>query len=320
MKALTITDIRVTICICTHDRPQGLTQLLVTLQDIDLRGYSPDSIDLIVVDNRPNPETRMICKQAAPRLPIPIQYFEEPEPGVTYARNRAVAIGLERGADFLAFIDDDDHPRPDWLIRLLDRQIVTRADMVFGTWLLDKEMPQWARDSGIFRSPNRSKQHKKSGRYGLPHCASTCNMLASREILERVSAVGPVFAHEFGDSGGEDKDFFLRAQKLGASMASAENSVILRNHEPERYTARGLLRRGFKNGCSQVSMARFHGDRSRRTRLVGGAVTKLIMSLILLPFSILSKQFFMHCLYRIAKASGVLYASSTGRSYKYYSR
>ena len=64
----------------------------------------------------------------------------------------------------------------------------------------------------------------------------------------------------------------------------------------------------------------FHGDRSRRTRLVGGAVTKLIMSLILLPFSILSKQFFMHCLYRIAKASGVLYASSTGRSYKYYSR
>ena len=63
------------------------------------------------------------------------------------------------------------------------RQIVTRADMVFGTWLLDKEMPQWARDSGIFRSPNRSKQHKKSGRYGLPHCASTCNMLASREIL-----------------------------------------------------------------------------------------------------------------------------------------
>lgn len=316
----TTVDMRVAICVCTHSRPQGLSQLLVDMQDIDLRGYNPDWVELIVIDNSPNSETREICAQAAPRLPIRIHYTQEAESGITYARNHAVAVALERGADFVAFIDDDDQPRPDWLIRLLDRQVVTRADLVFGTWVLDTDMPQWARDSGIFRSPNRSKQESKGGRYGLPHCASTCNILAGRDILERVATTGPIFSHAFCYSGGEDKDFFIRAQNLGASLASAENSIIHRNHEPERYTAGGLLKRGFKNGCSQVNMARFHGDASRRLKLLGTALTKFIMSLILLPFSLFSKALFMHSLYRMAKASGVLFTTLTGRSFNYYSR
>ncbi len=200
------------------------------------------------------------------------------------------------------------------------RQVVTRADLVFGTWVLDTEMPQWARDSGIFRSPNKSKLEKKGGRYGLPDCASTCNMLAGREILQRVAAVGPVFSHAFRYSGGEDKDFFIRAQALGASLASAENSVIHRIHSPGRYRARGLVRRGFKNGCSQVTMARAHGDLARRLKLLGTAIVKLVMSLFLLPFSIFSKGFFMHNLYRVAKGCGVLFTAVSGRSMKYYSR
>jgi hypothetical protein len=134
-----------------------------------------------------------------------------------------------------------------------------------------------------------------------------------------VAATGPVFCHAFRLSGGEDKDFFIRAHALGATLASAETSVIYRNHETERYTARGLLRRGFKNGCSQVRMARYHGDRSRRFKLFGSALSKFLISLLLLPFSIFSRGFIMHNLYRIAKASGVVYTTFTGRSISYYS-
>jgi succinoglycan biosynthesis protein ExoM len=320
MTASPTLDLRVAICVCTHSRSQDLSQLLVSLEEIDLRGYNPESVELIVIDNKPNAETEGICRQAVPRLPIKIHYTQEPEAGITYARNRAVAVALDRGADFVAFIDDDDQPRPDWLIRLLDRQTITSADLVFGTWVLDTDMPQWARDSGIFRSPNTGKQDQKSGRYGLPHCASTCNILAGRDILQRVATTGPVFSHAFCFSGGEDKDFFIRAQALGANLASTDSSVIHRNHEPERYTALGLLRRGFKNGCSQVSMARSHGDNKRLLKLLSTASLKFHMSLLLLPFSIFSRGFFMHNLYRMAKASGVLYTTITGRTIKYYSR
>ena len=313
-------DQRVAICVCTHSRAEVLKRLMLSLREIELGAWDSANVELIIIDNNPNSATRDICAQTGSTLPIHIHYDTEPEPGITYARNRAVAVALERGAQFIAFVDDDDVPRSDWLLRLLERQAVTGADLVFGNWVLDEQMPEWARESGIFRSPTKNKQEKKGGRYGLPDCASTCNLLVGRDILLRVGAFGPVFSHAFCNSGGEDKDFFIRAHNLGANLASAEKSIIHRIHGPGRYTAVGLFRRGFKNGCSQVSMARYHGDGKRLFKLLSNATAKLLMSLILLPFSIFSKGRFMHCLYRIAKAAGVLYTTATGRSIKYYSR
>ena len=54
-------------------------------------------------------------------------------------------------------------------------------------------------------------------------------------------------------------------------------------------------------------------------RLLGTALSKLAMSLFLLPFSVFSKGMLMHNLYRMAKALGVLYTALTGRSIRYYS-
>ncbi len=311
---------RIAICVCTHDRADALSTLLDSLRDIELAGIDPRQVELVIIDNRPNPRTREVCERAAAELPVGLFYAEEPQPGLTYARNRAVTVALERGADFLAFIDDDDLPRPDWLLRLLEQQSATGADLVFGSWVLDEQMPEWARESGIFRSPGKHKSEtKKHRRYGLPDFASGCNMLATRSILERVGASGPIFDHAFCFIGGEDKDFFIRAQEQGATLACADHSVIRRNHEAERYTMRGLFRRGFKNGCSRVNMAGSHGDRRRRLKLVATALGKLSISLIMLPFSIFSRGAFMHHLYRLAKSSGVVYSSITGRGINYYS-
>lgn len=310
---------RVAICICTHNRAEVLKRLLLTLREIELGCYDPALVELIIIDNNPNSATRDICEQTGSSLPITVHYNTEPEPGITYARNRAVAVALERGADLIAFIDDDDVPHADWLLQLLDCQQATGADLIFGSWILDEHMPDWARKSGIFRLPSKSKQGKKGGRYGLPDCASTCNMLVGRDILLRVGENSPVFSHAFCNSGGEDKDFFIRAHSMGAQLASAEKSIIHRIHGPERYTALGLIRRGFKNGCSSVTMARYHGDGNRRLKLLSIALAKLVISLIILPFLIFSKGAFMHSLYRMAKTGGVFYTTLTGRSIKYYS-
>lgn len=310
----------VAICVCTSGRCGELSTLLEALRSIQLGGMHPCSVELVIIDNRPSAETRELCERASAHLPIGLHYVQEPQPGLTYARNRAVAVALERGADFVAFIDDDDLPESDWLLRLLERQAATGADLVFGSWVLHEQMPEWARESGIFRSPGKHKsESKKERRYGLPDFASGCNMLAGRAILERVAAAGPVFDHAFCFIGGEDKDFFIRAQEMGATLASADHSVIHRNHEPERYTIRGLFRRGFKNGCSRVNMAGSHGDRRRRLSLFTTALGKLLISLIMLPFSVFSRGRFMHHLYRVAKSSGVIYSSVTGRGINYYS-
>jgi succinoglycan biosynthesis protein ExoM len=262
------TNSRVAVCICTHNRSQLLQRLLASMADIDLAGYHSSKLDIVVVDNSCDEETAAICDQAGQRLPMPVHYVEEPQAGITYARNAAVKKALSQGADFVAFIDDDDLPRPNWLAALLDRQAITHADLVFGTWILDASMPHWARESGIFRSPVKFKGGNKASRYSLPHCASTCNVLAGRDILLQVGAEGPIFSHAFRFSGGEDKDFFIRAAQAGAKLDSADGSVIQRNHESERYTLRGLFNRGFKNGCSNIYMARAHGNWRRIAKLL----------------------------------------------------
>jgi succinoglycan biosynthesis protein ExoM len=320
MTASNIINQRIAICVCTHSRPQYLTRLLIAMQDIDLSGYDPQSVELIIIDNNPSPEIEAICRRAAPRLPVTIHYTTEPEPGITFARNRAVAVAMERGAEYIAFVDDDDQPQSDWLIQLLDRQAITQADLVFGTWVLDTDMPRWARESGISRSPAKARRKIKNHRYGLPGCASTCNVLIGRAILERVGARGDIFSHDFRNSGGEDKDFFIRARELGAQLASADMSVIKRIHEPERYTVLGQLKRGFKSGCSQVVMVRAHGGSKQVLRLLGVALSKFFISLLLLPFSAFSRGSFMQSLSRMARALGILFTFLTGRSLKYYPR
>lgn len=310
---------RVAICICTHNRSQLLQRLLSSMAEIDLTGYQKSNLNIVVVDNSCEQETAAICNQAAQRLPMPLHYVEEPRAGITYARNAAVEEALSHGADFIAFIDDDDLPRPNWLATLLDRQAVTNADLVFGNWVLDSNMPEWARVSGIFRT-TKSKGDNRASRYHLPHCASTCNVLAGRDILIQTAAEGPIFNHDFRFSGGEDKDFFIRASRAGAKLASADGSVVESHNEAERYTLRGLFNRGFKSGCSNIYLARVHGNRKRIAKLVSKSLLKLAMALILLPFSIFSKQHFMHNVYRLARSCGTVYAATTGRRINYYSR
>src|SRR5210317_530301 len=130
---------RVAICICTHNRAEVLKRLLLHLREIELGPYDPGAVELIVIDNNPNSATRDICEQTGSSLPINVHYTTEPEPGITHARNRAVAVALERGARCLAFIDDDDVPQNDWLLQLLQRQEASGADLVFGSWVLDEQ-------------------------------------------------------------------------------------------------------------------------------------------------------------------------------------
>ncbi|MDH4040233.1 MAG: glycosyltransferase family 2 protein, partial [Gammaproteobacteria bacterium] len=120
---------RVAICVCTHNRAEVLKRLLLRLRDIELGDIDPAAVELIVIDNNPNSATRDICEQTGTSLPINVHYTTEPEPGITHARNRAVAVALERGAGFIAFIDDDDVPLQDWLLQLLTRQQATGADL-----------------------------------------------------------------------------------------------------------------------------------------------------------------------------------------------
>jgi succinoglycan biosynthesis protein ExoM len=311
---------RACICICTYQRDDLLENLLGSLSGVVLEGAASSvAVEVMVIDNACSQKTADMCERISSTINMPLSYFAEPNRGISQARNRAVAETLLAGADMLAFVDDDDLPRANWLSALVNKRLKTGVDIVFGCWVLGPEVPEWARDSSLFKSLEKPGDSLKKGEYGLPWMASTCNVLIGKEILEKVALEGSVFKEKFSQSGGEDKDFFIRAVNAGATFESEEGSILIRHHEPERFRVSGLMQRGFKNGCSRMNKTRQHGTRLKMAQRFVLAFFKMIWVVFSLLFCLFSRRLLMGQLYRLGKAAGVIYALLTGRSYGYYS-
>ena len=79
----------VSILIPTHNRAEVLRQTLGSFSGLCI----PASLDveLVVVANACTDSTVDVCRGSIAGLPIPARYVEEPQAGLSVARNRAIA-------------------------------------------------------------------------------------------------------------------------------------------------------------------------------------------------------------------------------------
>lgn len=140
------------VCICTFRRPDGLLNLLAGLDKQQFSAVPAPSITLVVVDNSPEGGAKLTCQ--AQQWAWPLHYVHEPRPGISYARNTALAA-VPPGTDFVAMIDDDETPAPHWLDRLLHAQSRSGADVVVGPAIPEfpEGTPDWIKVGGIFHKP-----------------------------------------------------------------------------------------------------------------------------------------------------------------------
>ena len=306
---------RIAVCICTCDRTAMLEVTLAVLARIDLPGPGTD-LALVVVDNHPDGRARALCERRRPSLPLILHFVDEPRRGVSFARNRAVAEALALNADHVAFIDDDDEPDVAWLTHLVARQQETDADLVFGTWRLPAalDLPPGLEKVRYFEPMCLERRN----RYGLPAWAGTYNVMLSARMLRSMASRGPVFRPMFARSGGGDMDLFIRADRQGFRHAIAARSVVARVWEPQRLTRSGVVRRGFRFGCSRFHLAQAHLPPTRVRRLRWQAVRSLCMAPLRLPLAAMMRPSggLRECV-RTAQAAGVIYAAS-GRQFTYY--
>jgi succinoglycan biosynthesis protein ExoM len=305
----------IAVCICTCHRADSLRSLLSLLSDMELGSLDPGDMFFVVVDNRPDGRAKAVCDEVQTCLPCPLYFAEEPERGISFARNRAISTALSQGAEFIAFIDDDDRPRLDWLVHLVDRQRVTSADLVMGIWQLPDHLsiPKSLRGIRTFNPLDVDRLN----RWGFPPWAGTYNVLISRRVVEHLGQAGPVFRPEFALTGGGDTDLFIRARAAGFSVAAAADSVVFRNWGAARLTLRGALRRTFRLGSTSMQLYRAHMPAAECNRKRRGARRKVVLTIIALPCSLFKPKKLARRLSRIAWSLGVLHAHA-GRSYKYY--
>ena len=265
----------VTIAVPTFRRPEKLAALLPLLveQARELDATGETRTEVVAIDNDPHGSARDVVEAAAVRAaadaaPIAVRYAHEPQPGIAAARNRA--LDEAAGSRLLAFIDDDERPRPGWLRELVRVQRDTRAALVQGWVDPEYEVPP---TSWIL-----------AGRFFVRRTWPTGTALtvsASNNVLldvEQVRESGLRFALDLGLSGGEDTFFTSQLAARGYRLVWCAESVVTDLVPASRITRRWVLRRALSHGNSaavvRIRLARSpaRAIAARVASALGGAV------------------------------------------------
>jgi succinoglycan biosynthesis protein ExoM len=109
--------LRVVICVCTCQRPR---MLQACLDALGCQLITPDIRPLIlIIDNAAEPNNAAIAYDFEKTAPYEVAYWHEPMRGLAIARNTALHMALEFGAEWIAFLDDDHIAEPDWLANMM---------------------------------------------------------------------------------------------------------------------------------------------------------------------------------------------------------
>ncbi len=217
---------RVSVIVCTRDRPQ---QLPIVLQS--LRRQTRREFELVVVDNAPRDDrTRRVVQTLWPSA----VYVVEPVPGLPRARNAGVRVA---GGDVFAFTDDDCHAVPGWIDCF---QRAFAADSALGCVtgpILPLELATPAQEAlearGGFNRGWRRRRHTLEDEAGPVHPVQAWRFGAGGTFAlarECARALGG-FDEALWTS--EDLDIFYRVLRAGWALAFEPAAAVRHRHLPE---------------------------------------------------------------------------------------
>lgn len=242
-------SILIDLCICSYKRPE-ITELLELVSH--QTGIAPDRLRVIVADNTENAMMQACVPATGKALGLNLRYVHAPANNISIARNACLDHAK---APWVAFLDDDETPTPDWLGALWREAMAGTWDAVLGPVkaLYPQEAPSWLA-SGDFHS---TAPVWVDGRI---RTAYTGNVLFRREMVERL---GLRFREELGKSGGEDEDFFYRLFDAGGRIGFAADAIVYERVPLDRARFAWLMRRSFRAGQSHGARLHRRGKRLR---------------------------------------------------------
>lgn len=203
---------RFSVIIPTFNRPDDLDRCLAAL---GRQEFPRDEFEVIVVDDGGSADLESVI--ARHQSGIRLTLLRQANQGAGPARNTGAA---HAAAPFLAFVDDDCAPVPEWL-RALDAAVARASDVLVGGRTMNgfPGNPNSAAVqliSDYFRAHmNRDPEH---GRF----CPSN-NIAVAKESFENVGG----FDASFGHSASEDRDFCDRWLASGRRIVTAADAVVL---------------------------------------------------------------------------------------------
>ncbi len=273
---------RIGICVSTFRRPEQLANLLDALAALEFETSPVPRVDVVVVNNDPETSVEPVLDQARAKLGDRLHGQEEPRRGIPQSRNRALRKSLSLGADYLAFLDDDEWPDPDWLEQLIKAARLHDAALVQGRVIpkFISTPPAWVVNSGLF---DGGRDELKLARGQALTYAATNNLLVRADVVGTVGG----FDEWWGTQGGDDTEFTLRASRYGFSIVWWPDAVVHEWIAPDRMTRRWIFRRGFRSGNTYGLISRrLSGSWGSNTLLLLFSVLMLLVAILKLPWGL----------------------------------
>lgn len=266
------TEALISVAIATYNRADTLSRALECVTKLKSEGFD---IEAVVIDNGSSDHTRQVVEAAAQRCPFSLRYYYEAQPGLPFARNRAVAESL---GQWIAFFDDDQLTQPDWLGTLYRTALREGVLCVGGSRTLLIESEKTAKMTDYCRELLGEVRQVEPSQYHALNLPCTGNVLIHRSLFERWG----VFDEKAVD-GGEDSDFFNRII-LNGVRCIYEPSASVQHIIPEsRLTREYLELIAFRHG-------RHVCRRDLRHRGRGFTFLSALARLLLVGFSTRSKM------------------------------
>lgn len=231
---------RVAICVCTYRRPEMLKRCL---RSIAVQEAGPD-LDVIVVVVNNDPETPRLGErlQLDEQIRLPVYWTDQPKRGIAAARNAALNAALKVGADWIAFIDDDEIAEPDWIAALMAPEY-REVPILVGPVLTEypEPLPFWISEKKRLKgAKGREGERMKTGATGNVRIAAAL-VLAGMRFDERL-----------GLGGGEDNEFFTSAHQAGHEIRRTLRAMVTEPAHPERMSYWSQTHRAYWCAASEL--------------------------------------------------------------------
>ncbi len=258
----------VVVAIPTFKRLTSLARLLGALERLETQA----KVIVVVADNDAKDHGGYdFCRSICAKYRWPLDPVIAEERGIAQVRNTLVERALTYpNAAFVAMLDDDEWPSPQWLDALLRVQADTGADVVEGSILFEGGERFGKEFDGV------SDMRRPTG--PTPMLEGAGNLLISRACFEKLAS--PWFDPAFALTGGEDRDFFERVKVSGGHFAWADDALAYTQVPERRQSLDWVLKRAYGIGNAEMRIfLKYRPD--LKARLAEGL--KIASALLLTP-------------------------------------
>lgn len=272
------------VVICTFHREALLRQCLLTLLAQERPAHL--AVEILVVDNSDNGSARAVVEVLQSDSPLPLRRIEAHPANISVARNAGVAAS---DADWIAFLDDDQDPAPDWLNTIGKAIATSPADVVFGRVEARFETPERATPavqrlfSRHLDAPAGAELFAMGPRKTREIALATNNSAFRRAAM----LIGPgPFDPAFGAGGGEDYDLICRMQQRGSRLAWVPDALVRENVPASRCDPSYMRRRAYAGGQAYAAAIAKASANPARTRWLI-RLKALVQAGLMLPLFVL---------------------------------